>query len=305
MLASLSSEGDPRARRCGAEMAKVVVPIPARDFDPTEVAVPWRELTRRGHVVTFATPDGAPGRADEMMLTGEGLDPWGFIPGVRRLQLIGRAVRANRDGREAYARMTEDPGFRRPMRWDEVRSDMFDGLVLPGGHRARGMRQYLESPLVQQLAVAFFRDGKPVGAICHGVLVLARSIDGATGRSVLYGRKTTALTWRLERSAARIGRIARFWDPHYYRTYREGPGQAAGYMSVEQEVTRALRSPADFLDAAPGATDYRRKTSGLARDSDDDQTPAFVVRDGAYVSARWPGDAHLFSRQFASLLDGR
>jgi putative intracellular protease/amidase len=286
-------------------MAKVVVPIPARDFDPTEVATPWRELTERGHVVTFATPDGAPGQADDMMLTGEGLDPWGFIPGLRRLPLIGRALRANRDGRSDHARMIADGGFQHPMRWDEARSWMFDGLILPGGHRARGMKPYLESSLVRQLAIAFFQDGKPVGAICHGVLVLARGIDPATGLSVLHGRKTTALTWRLERSAARVGRIARFWDPHYYRTYREERGQSAGYMSVEQEVTRALRTPSDFLDVPGDAPHHRRKTSGLARDSDDDQTPSFVVRDGAYVSARWPGDAHLFARQFAALLDGR
>ena len=285
-------------------MAKVVVPIPARDFDPTEVAVPWLELTRRGHVVIVATPDGAPSRADEIMLTGEGLDPWGFIPGLRKLPLVGRGLRANRDGRAAYARMIPSAAFQSPMRWDEVTRDMFDGLVLPGGHRARGMRQYLESPLVQQLAIAFFRGGAPIGAICHGVLVLARSIDPATGRSVLFGRKTTALTWRLERSAARVGRVARFWDSHYYRTYREAPGQGAGYMSVEQEVTRALAAPGDFLDATPGGPHYRRKTSGLARDSDADQTPSFVVRDGAYVSARWPGDAHLFAREFASLLEG-
>jgi putative intracellular protease/amidase len=286
-------------------MAKIVIPLPAQDFDPTEVAVPWRELTRRGHVVTFATPDGAPGAADAMMLTGEGLDPWGFVPGLKRLPFIGRTLRANRDGRVAYARMTRDAGFQHPVRWDEARSNMFDGLILPGGHRARGMRAYLESPIVQQLAVAFFKDGKPVGAICHGVLVLARSIDPATGRSVLHGRRTTALSWRLERSAALVGRMARFWDPFYYRTYREEPGQGAGYMSVQQEVTRALRSPNDFLDVPPDAPHFRRKTSGLARDSDDDQTPAFVVRDGAYVSARWPGDAHLFAREFAALLEER
>ena len=31
--------------------------------------------------------------------------------------------------------------------------------------------------------------------------------------------------------------------------------------------------------------------------------PAFVVEDGNYVSARWPGDAYLFARRFAALLD--
>jgi putative intracellular protease/amidase len=283
-------------------MAKALIPIPARDFDPTEVAIPWRTLTRLGHEVVFATPDGRPGQADDLMLTGQGLDPWGWIPGLRRLPLIGRALRANRDARMAYAEMVQSPAFQQPLAWSAVDAGAFDGMILPGGHRARGMTDYLESPVIQALAVAFFRAGKPVGAICHGVLVAARSLDPATGRSVLYGRKTTALTWSLERSAARLGGIARFWDPHYYRTYRERRGEAAGYMSVEQEVTRALATPADFLDVAPDAPDRARKTSGLTRDSETDASPAWVVRDGAYVSARWPGDAHLFAKTLAGLL---
>jgi putative intracellular protease/amidase len=121
---------------------------------------------------------------------------------------------------------------------------------------------------------------------------------------VLYGRKTTALTWALERSAAGLGRIARFWDPFYYRTYRDEAGQPAGYMSVQAEVTRALKDPVDFIGVPPDAPDRHLKTSGLARDTEDDPTPAFVVRDGAYVSARWPGDAHRFAAQFAEMLEG-
>lgn len=45
-------------------MATILVPIPATDFDPTETAVPWRILAALGHRLVFATPDGAPGRAD-------------------------------------------------------------------------------------------------------------------------------------------------------------------------------------------------------------------------------------------------
>ncbi len=37
-------------------MAKILMPLPARDFDPTETGVPWRVLTERGHDVVFATP---------------------------------------------------------------------------------------------------------------------------------------------------------------------------------------------------------------------------------------------------------
>lgn len=77
-------------------MAKIIILIPAKDFDPTEVAIPWRELTGRGHQVCFATPDGTPGQADGIMLTGEGLDPWGFIPGLRKLPLVGRGLRQSR-----------------------------------------------------------------------------------------------------------------------------------------------------------------------------------------------------------------
>ena len=34
----------------------------------------------------------------------------------------------------------------------------------------------------------------------------------------------------------------------------------------------------------------------------DDDTATFVVEDGRYVSARWPGDAYLFARTFLSRL---
>jgi putative intracellular protease/amidase len=245
------------------------------------------------------------GQADDLMVTGQGLDPWGFIPGVRRLTLVGRFLRADAASRRAYASLREDPAFRAPLHWAAARRGAYDALVLPGGHRARGMRTYLESAEVQQIAVDSFRAGKPVGAICHGVLVAARATDPATGRSVLHGRRTTALTWALERKAAGVARYTRFWDVNYYRTYTEEAGQRYGYMSVQQEVTRALAAPGDFEDVARDASNYRRKTGGRARDTLTDARPAWVVRDGSYVSARWPGDVHTFARTFCDLLDGK
>ncbi|WP_165187720.1 type 1 glutamine amidotransferase domain-containing protein [Caulobacter soli] len=270
-------------------MAKVLIPIPARDFDPTEVAIPWKVLTERGHAVAFATPDGRPGAADEIMVTGKGLP------------LVGGLLRANAEARAAYAAMLTDPAFQTPRRWDDFGA--FDGLLLPGGHRARGMRAYLESPELQAAVVQAFAASKPVAAICHGVLLAARSLDPSTGRSVLHGHKTTALTWALERSASVLAHVFRPWDCNYYRTYVETPGQPAGFMSVQAEVTRALARPDDFLDVPADAPDRKRKTSGLERDTASDASPAFVVRDGRYVSARWPGDAHAFAATFAQVLD--
>ena len=283
-------------------MVTVLMPLPAADFDPTEVAVSWQVLAAAGHDVVFATPSGQRGRADDLMVTGQGLDPWGFVPGLRRLTVVGRVLRADADARAAYAALLEDEAFAAPLHWGAARRSAYDALVLPGGHRARGMRPYLESPEVQQMAIDAFRAEKPVGAICHGVLVAARAVDPVTERSVLYGRRTTALTWALEDKAWGIARFTRFWDRDYYRTYVEEPGQRWGYLSVQQEVTRALADPADFADVEKGSPDWRRKSSGRARDTLTDERPAFVVRDGSYVSARWPGDAHTFARTFAAVL---
>ncbi len=41
-----------------ATAVKLLMPLPDTDFDTTEVAVPWRLLTDRGHSVVFATQDG-------------------------------------------------------------------------------------------------------------------------------------------------------------------------------------------------------------------------------------------------------
>jgi putative intracellular protease/amidase len=236
------------------------------------------------------------------MVTGKGLDLWGAIPLLRNWPLIGLLLRANRDARDAYAGMIADHNYLAPQRWDAVDVAAFDALLLSGGHRARGMREYLESDILQRHVTGFFEANKPVAAICHGVLLAARSISKDTGRSVLSGYRTTALTWALERSAWSLVRVTRFWDPNYYRTYLEQDGQPNGFMSVQQEVTRALARAEDFQDVPATDPDYRRKTSGLQRDSIDDARPAFVVRDRNYVSARWPGDAHTFAKTLAGIL---
>jgi len=286
-------------------MARVLCLLPARDFDPTEAAVSWRVLVDAGHAISFATPDGRPAVADGIMLTGRGLDPWGAIPLLRNWPLVGLLLRANGDARKTYAEMIVDPFYAAPQRWDMIDPSDFDALLLPGGHRARGMRDYLESEILQGHVAAFFDAEKPVAAICHGVLLAARSISARTGRSVLHGYQTTALTWALENSAWSLARITRFWDPTYYRTYPDANGQPKGFMSVQQEVTRSLARADDFRDVPRSDPHYRRKTSGLKRDSIADATPAFVVRDRNYVSARWPGDAYSFAGTFAGLLKGQ
>lgn len=247
-------------------MAEVLIPLPATDFDPTESAVPWRALRQAGHSVTFATPHGVRAEADPIMLSGDGL---GWLKGL---------LRADTNGRDAYTAMAASTEFGKPLSWREIQADRFDALLLPGGH-APGMRPYLESAVLQAQIAQFFAANKPVAAICHGVLLAARSRD-ASGRSVLFGRKTTALTKTLELSGWALTAL---WMGRYYRTYDQ---------VLQDEVTSLLASPDDFK-TGPGA---------VKRDSPTNLAPGFVVKDGNYLSARWPGDAHLFAFEFVKML---
>jgi protease I len=182
--------------------------------------------------------------------------------------------------------MARSAGYRSPIAWadiaGEIAANRFDAVLLPGGH-APGMREYLESPLLQRAVATFFERDLPVAAICHGTVLAARSPatggQGA-GRSVLYGRRTTGLTRQLEMLAWRLTRH-RLGD--YYRTYPQ---------TVQDEVSAALRSPRDFLAGPPA----------LLRDSDRLRRVGFTVRDGRYLSARWPGDAHRFAHELVRML---
>jgi protease I len=247
-------------------MATVLMPLPDRDFDPTETGVPWKTLTEAGHRIAFATPNGKPGMADPRMVTGEGLG------------IFAPFMQADASGRAAYASMIAAPAFQNPLGYAEILASNFDALLLPGGH-AKGMRTYLESPILQSVVAAGLEKKLPIGAICHGVLLAARA-RAKDGKSVLYGRKTTGLT-RLMELGAWVLTVSYLGS--YYRTYP---------TTVEAEVKAALARPDDFLHGPVG----------FARDAPGRLQVGFTVRDGNYLSARWPGDAHRFAKEFAAML---
>jgi putative intracellular protease/amidase len=247
-------------------MARILIPLPDADFDTTEVAVPWRIATRAGHDVVFATEKGgAPPACDPRLLSG----------------VLFRALGATDEPRQFYGKLERAPEFTSPIAWGAIEPADYDALILPGGH-APGMRQYLGSVALQDKVSAFWNLDRPVGAICHGVLLLARARDAATGESVLRRSRTTCLPKYMERSAYlltawRLGR--------YYRTYP---------TYVEDEVKAAL--------ADANAQFERGPTVRNERGTDTDDSAAFVVEDGRYVSARWPGDSYLFAKKLLARL---
>jgi putative intracellular protease/amidase len=238
-------------------MARVVMPLPDRDFDPTETAVPWKTLTEAGHEVVFATEGGDVAACDPLLITGV---------------LFGQ-LGAKDEPKRLYAEMIESPKYKSPIKWEAIDPSAFDALVLPGGH-APGMKQYLAGEGLHARVAAFARTGKPMAAICHGVLVLARA-------GALHGRRTTCLPKYMERTAYwltawKLGK--------YYRTYP---------AYVEDEVKAALDDPSHF---------FRGPLHLMSQGTATDDASAFVVEDQTYVSARWPGDAYLFARKLVERL---
>lgn len=248
-------------------MGMILMPVSSTDFDPSEASIAWKILQQAGIPVTFATPDGRPGSADARMLTGDGLGVW------------KRILMARKDAVQAYHEMAATQEFQKPMRYADTRASDFKGLLLPGGH-APGMRVYLESEDLMRVIREFMDAVKPVGAICHGVLLAARS-PGSDGKSVLHGRKVTCLLRSQEMAAFNLTRL---WLGTYYRTYPE--------TTTQDEVVSFLRSKEDFVEGP----------TPLTRDSEENRKPGFTVLDGNLLTARWPGDAYNFGHGFLDLL---
>ncbi len=111
-----------------------------------------------------------------------------------------------------------------------------------------------------------------IGAICHGVLVLARALNPDTGKSILYGSKVTALTKDLEMT----GYGLTFWLlGRRYRTYE---------CYVADEVRSVLKDARDF-NSSPA------------------MLIPFVVQDGRLVTSRWPLDAMAYSLKWAGMIE--
>jgi len=244
----------------------ITILLPSSDYDPTESGVIWQTLVDNGFNVQFATPNGKVAFADKR------LTDIGF-------SLLSPLLMPQKPAMNCYKAMILTDAFNQPISYEQIDLDTCQGIHVPGGH-AQGMKVLIESPVAQQVIVKAFKKQLPVATVCHGVLLLARSIDDETGRSVLYGRKTTGLIKPMELSAWVMTWL---WLKNYYRTYD---------ISVATEVKRVLKSPRDFKQGSIlPIKDSKEKLNG------------FVVQDGCYLSGRWPGDCYTLAQHFVNLLN--
>lgn len=246
----------------------VIIPIPSYGFDPTEVAIPWKILTQNNIKCSFSTPNGQIARADDLMLKGKNLGLWKPL------------LKARNDTIVAYHEMQQSQEFTKPIKYNNLTGSDFDAIYLPGGHD-KGVKEYLESKTLQRLIVDFFNAQKPVTAVCHGVLLVARSVNAKTKQSVLYDYKTTSLLKSQELLAYQMTRL---WLKDYYLTYPE--------TTVEDEVKSYLSNQENFITGP----------TPLFRDSENSLKRGFFVRDRNFLSARWPGDIYKFTSEFLSML---
>lgn len=237
-----------------AASSRVLIPLPDTDFDTTEAAISWSRFTDAGFTVTFATETGKVARCDQRLLKSGWFNP---LP-------------AGPEARAAYAAMVASAEFQAPITYRAIDVEDFDAIHLGGGH-AQGMRQYLDSAVLQSKVVDFDRAGKLIGAVCHGTLIPARAIDPSTNQSIIAGRRFTTLTLPLEKWAFKITwyRVGR-----RYRTY---------WKYTETEVREGV---------GPRGEVVRGESF---------ETP-LVVEDGNFISARYPIDVPEYASAFVRRL---
>jgi len=269
------------------EKKKILMPLPDKDFDPTESSVPWKLLMEFGHEVFFATEIGDVAQCDQICLK--------FAAILFSYSSLG----ADPVTKTYYAEMENSANFKNPIRWEDINVNEFDGIILVGGN-APGMKAYLESEVLQSKLGEYWNLKKPLGAIHSGVLLLARSKDKETGKSLLYKSTTTALGKPFEAVAYYA---TRFQYGNLFKTYD---------IYCEDEVKSLLENPEQQYERGPFD-----KSLGVKGTVFDD-TSAFVCKDKVnpnYISARWPGkfevkksfnevgDAFSFTKKFCKLLD--
>jgi len=247
---------------------RVLIPVPSYGFDPSEAAIPWKLMKEKDIEIIFITPDGKKATADKLMVSGKKLGIWKSV------------LRARKDAVEAYFEMEQNELFCKPLKYTDVLEKDFDAILLPGGHD-KGAKEYLESKTMQLLISAFFKAKKPVAAVCHGVVLVARSIDFDTGESVIRNYKTTSLLKSQELLAYNLTRL---WLKDYYLTY---PG-----LTTEDEVKSVLADSNNFI----------KGPTPLLKDSHKNLKRGFIVKDKNYLSARWPGDIYNFSLEFIKMV---
>ena len=195
----------------------------------------------------------------------------------------GKLLGATKGAIAQHDTMIASAAWKAPTAWTADKFDIleYDLIFLPGGHD-KGMQQYIESKKLHEQLVRYVgamreaNSKKSMGAICHGVQVLAASEESGSGKSVIHDFETTALPGMMEQG---IFWATRAFLGDYYKTF------GAGTPSVEEIVKSKLDDP---------AKQWKTSTS----------TGPFTHKDPKfnYISGRFPPDAQMLAQQTVAMV---
>ena len=126
-------------------MAKKTILMLVGDYvEDYEVMVPFQTLQMAGHVVHAV------------------------CPGKKSGEMVRTAIH-DFEGAQTYS---EKPGhnFSLNQAFDEIRTEAYDALVIPGGRAPEYLRL---NPRVLEIVRHFAQAKKPIASICHGAQILA------------------------------------------------------------------------------------------------------------------------------------
>jgi putative intracellular protease/amidase len=142
-----------------------------------ELAAPYYVFKEAGAEITIASPKGGAIPLDPKSLS---------------ILIVTRAAKLFLKDEEAMGLLYHS------IILEDVKADDFDAVFLPGGHGP--MWDIAGNEMVRQLLETFNRQGKPIGAVCHGVVGLM-SMKNDAGDLLLKGKRLTAISNSEEESA--------------------------------------------------------------------------------------------------------
>src|SRR5687768_7448633 len=161
-----------------------------------------------------------------------------------------------------------------------------DGAVRARTARAHGARQR------DRRGTQLRRRGRPLrlGEVARRFVPAREGADRATDRAkrVARERPMVACLQRRDSSGAQRARVS---GEGPRRLRRRGGGLATVPL---KQVRAALADPTVQFERGPRVL--------MARGSETDEGPSFVVEDGRYVSGRWPGDSYRLARALIARL---
>lgn len=150
-----------------------------------ELAAPYYAFVNAGANVTLASPKGGEPPIDPRSLEAEA---------------------QTETSRQFRSDPTAQAKFSNTAICSQVEPESFDALFFPGGHGP--MWDLATSEDIAKLVEKFYRQGKVIGAVCHGpaALLLART---KSGDSILKGKSVTGFT-NQEEEAVELSQMVPF-----------------------------------------------------------------------------------------------